>query len=299
MPEHMTAAIDDGFDQNARDAVYRAMFTRRDVRSHFLPTAIDDDVLARLLLAAHHAPSVGFMQPWNFIVIRDVKRRAEVRDLFLAAREQELPAIEAEKQALYRKLKLEGICESALNICITCDRQRSKGSPLGRWHNPEMDLYSTVCAVQNFWLAARAEGVGVGWVSIIEAQALKRLLAIPDHVTPIAYLCVGRVSEFAPKPDLETHGWGRRLPLPELIMSETFSGQGETQLKSTVARLNTVSASPDITRPADQGVAPAVAQREPPKEASALSLSSLNFDDASASRASQAGSGTWPAMVLK
>lgn len=299
MPEHMTAAIDDEFDQDARDAVYRAMFTRRDVRSHFLPTAIDDDVLARLLLAAHHAPSVGFMQPWNFIVIRDIERRERVRDLFLAAREQELPEIEAEKQALYRKLKLEGICESALNICITCDRQRSKGSPLGRWHNPEMDLYSTVCAVQNFWLAARAEGVGVGWVSIIEAQALKRLLAIPDHVTPIAYLCVGRVSEFAPKPDLETHGWGRRLPLPELIMSETFSGQGETQLKSTVARLNTVSASPDITRPADQGVAPAVAQREPPKEASALSLSSLNFDDASASRASQAGSGTWPAMVLK
>lgn len=299
MPEHMTAAIDDGFDQNARDAVYRAMFTRRDVRSHFLPTAIDDDVLARLLLAAHHAPSVGFMQPWNFIVIRDAGRRAEVRDLFLAAREQELPAIEAEKQALYRKLKLEGICESALNICITCDRQRSKGSPLGRWHNPEMDLYSTVCAVQNFWLAARAEGVGVGWVSIIEAEALKRLLAIPDHVTPIAYLCVGRVSEFASKPDLETHGWGRRLPLPELIMSETFSGQGEAQLKSTVARLNSVSAAPDTTRPPDQGVAPAVPQREPPKEASALSLSSLNFDDASANRASQAGSGTWPAMVLK
>ncbi|RUY87027.1 5,6-dimethylbenzimidazole synthase [Mesorhizobium sp. M7A.F.Ca.CA.001.10.2.1] len=299
MPEHLTAAVGDGFDQSARDAVYRAMFTRRDVRSHFLPTAIDDDVLARLLLAAHHAPSVGFMQPWNFIVIRDIERRAEVRDLFLAAREQELPAIDEERQELYRKLKLEGICESALNICITCDRQRSKGSPLGRWHNPEMDLYSTVCAVQNFWLAARAEGVGVGWVSIIEAQALKRLLAIPDHVTPIAYLCVGRVSEFAPKPDLETHGWGRRLPLPELIMSETFSGQGETQLKSTVARLNTVSASPDIPRPADQGVAPAVAQREPPKEASALSLSSLNFDDASASRASQAGSGTWPAMVLK
>jgi 5,6-dimethylbenzimidazole synthase len=293
MPEHMTTAIDDGFDKKARDAVYRAMFTRRDVRSHFLPTALDDEVLARLLLAAHHAPSVGFMQPWNFIVIRDAGRREKVRDLFLAAREQELPAIEEERQALYRKLKLEGICESALNICITCDRQRSKGSPLGRLHNPEMDLYSTVCAVQNFWLAARAEGVGVGWVSIIEAQALKSLLSIPDHVTPVAYLCVGRVSEFAPRPDLETHGWGRRLPLSELIMSEIFCGQGEVPLKSTVARLNAVDAAPD------QRVAPAVPQREPPKEASALSLSSLNFDDASASRASQAGSGTWPAMVLK
>ncbi|WP_258051994.1 5,6-dimethylbenzimidazole synthase [Mesorhizobium sp. INR15] len=237
----MTANNGDGFDQVARDAVYRAMFTRRDVRSHFLPDPLDDDVLARLLLAAHHAPSVGFMQPWNFIVIRDAERRRHVRDLFLAAREQELPAMEADRQALYRKLKLEGICESALNICITCDRQRSHNSPLGRWHNPEMDLYSTVCAVQNFWLAARAEGVGVGWVSIIEAQALKSLLSIPEHVTPIAYLCVGRVSEFAARPDLETHGWGQRLPLPELIMSETFSGQGEALLKTSVSRLNAAS----------------------------------------------------------
>ncbi|TGQ63670.1 5,6-dimethylbenzimidazole synthase [Mesorhizobium sp. M00.F.Ca.ET.186.01.1.1] len=242
MPEDMTAPMGDCFDQIARDAVYRAMFTRRDVRSHFTSEAIDDEVLARLLLAAHHAPSVGFMQPWNFIVIRDAARREKVRDLFLAAREQELPEIEEERRALYRKLKLEGICESALNICITCDRQRSKASPLGRWHNPQMDLYSTVCAVQNFWLAARAEGVGVGWVSIIEAQALKDLLSIPEHVTPIAYLCVGRVSQFAPKPDLETQGWGQRLPLPELIMSETFCGQGETALKSTVARLKAVEA---------------------------------------------------------
>lgn len=231
------AACGDDFDQLARDAVYRAMFTRRDVRSHFVADDLDDSVLARLITAAHHAPSVGYMQPWNFIVIRDAERRRQVRDLFLAAREQELPAIEAERQALYRKLKLEGICESALNLCITCDRQRSKDSPLGRWHNPEMDLYSTVCAVQNFWLAARAEGVGVGWVSIIETEALKQLLSIPEHVTPIAYLCVGRVSAFAPKPDLEAHGWGKRLPLPELVMSETFRGAGEAPLKSAIARL--------------------------------------------------------------
>lgn len=239
MPETMTVHDVDGFDQVARDAVYRAMFTRRDVRSHFLPAKLDDAVLARLLLAAHHAPSVGFMQPWNFILIRDAERRKKVRDLFLAARDLELPAIEAERQALYRKLKLEGICESALNICVTCDRQRSKHSPLGRWHNPEMDLYSTVCAVQNFWLAARAEGVGVGWVSIIEPESLKGLLSIPEHVTPIAYLCVGRVTEFAPKPDLETHGWGQRLPLSELIMSETFSGTGEAALKSAISGLKT------------------------------------------------------------
>ncbi len=171
------------------------------------------------------------MQPWNFVVIRDTERRQAVRDIFLAAREQELPNIAEERQALYRKLKLEGICESALNLCITCDRTRSKGSPLGRWHNPEMDIYSTVCAVQNFWLAARAEGIGVGWVSIIDAQALKGLLNIPDHVVPVAYLCVGHVSEFAPRPDLELNGWGSRLPLSSLIMSETFGGNGEDVLK--------------------------------------------------------------------
>lgn len=236
MPASSRPMPENAFEDAAREAVYRAIFTRRDVRSHFSSEPLDDAVLARLLLAAHHAPSVGFMQPWNFIVIRDMARRERVRDLFLAAREQELPAIAAERQALYRKLKLEGICESALNLCITCDRRRSESSPLGRWHNPQMDLYSTVCAVQNLWLAARAEGVGIGWVSILDEHALKDLFGIPEHVAPIAYLCVGRVSQFAPKPDLEAKGWGSRLPLPELIMSEAFGGVGEAPLKETVAR---------------------------------------------------------------
>ncbi len=222
---------DNSFDTLARDAVYRAIFTRRDVRSHFVDAPLDDAVLARLLSAAHHAPSVGYMQPWNFILIRDRERRRQVRDLFLAARAEETEIMEADRRELYRSLKLEGIVESALNLCITCDRTRSKGSPLGRSHNPEMDLFSTVCAVQNFWLAARAEGVGVGWVSILDMAALKRLLAIPDHVVPIAYLCVGRVSDFARRPDLEAKGWGRRLPLSSLIMSENYGGAGEEQLR--------------------------------------------------------------------
>ncbi|WP_378948817.1 5,6-dimethylbenzimidazole synthase [Mesorhizobium sp. ANAO-SY3R2] len=235
MPATNNHASRGSFDAAAQDAVYRAIFTRRDVRSHFLPDPLDDEVLARLLLAAHHAPSVGFMQPWNFIVIRDLARRQQVRDLFFDARRQEVEHIGADRQALYRKLKLEGICESPLNLVVTCDRSRSENSPLGRWHNPEMDLYSTVCAVQNFWLAARAEGVGVGWVSIIDREALKQLLAIPDHAVPVAYLCVGRVSEFAPKPDLERHGWGSRLPLADLIMSEVFAGVGEEPLKRIAA----------------------------------------------------------------
>lgn len=230
---------DNAFSQQARDAVYQAIFTRRDVRSDFTAAPLNDEVLARLLLAAHYAPSVGYMQPWNFIVIRDPERREQVRDLFLSARQEELPQIADERQALYRKLKLEGICESALNLVVTCDRERSKNSPLGRSHNPQMDLYSTVCAVQNFWLAARAEGVGVGWVSILDSAALKRLLAIPDHVEPIAYLCVGPVSEFAGRPDLERKGWGERLALSDLIMSETYSGSGEQSLKHIVDRIMT------------------------------------------------------------
>ena len=235
MPAASSHAIsDNSFEAAARAAVYEAILTRRDVRSHFLSETIDDCVLARLLLAAHHAPSVGFMQPWNFIVIRDARRREKIRDLFLDARRQEAENIAGERQALYRKLKLEGICESPLNLCITCDRSRSENSPLGRWHNPEMDLYSTVCAVQNFWLAARAEGIGVGWVSIFDSEALKRLLGIPGHIVPVAYLCVGRVSEFAPRPDLETLAWGKRLPLPDLIMSEMFGGAGEQRLKRAV-----------------------------------------------------------------
>jgi 5,6-dimethylbenzimidazole synthase len=230
-------AADHIFTETDRDAVYRAIFTRRDVRSHFIDEPVDDAVVARLINAAHHAPSVGYMQPWNFIVIRDRERRAEVRDLFFKARMQEADHIAEDKLDLYRKLRLEGICESALNLCITCDRRRSADSPLGRWHNPEMDLFSTVCAVQNLWLAARAEGIGVGWVSILEKGALKQLLNIPGPVEPVAYLCIGRVSAFATNPELETKGWGKRLPLPPLIMSESFGCDGEGGLKAAAAEL--------------------------------------------------------------
>lgn len=232
----LQSTTSNSFDSAAQDAVYRAIFTRRDVRSHFLPDPVDDHVLARLLLAAHHAPSVGYMQPWNFIVIRDMARREKVRDLFLDARQVEAKQMGGDRQTLYRSLKLEGICESPLNLVITCDRSRAENSPLGRWHSPEMDLFSTVCAVQNFWLAARAEGIGVGWVSIFDNAALKELLDMPAHVVPVAYLCVGHVSEFAPKPDLEVHGWGSRLSLDDLIMSEEFAGAGEEELKGAVRK---------------------------------------------------------------
>jgi len=225
------------FDEHARDAVYRAIFTRRDIRSSFLARPIPDEVLARLLRAAHHAPSVGFMQPWNFIVIRDTARKARIRDLVLKARGEEVQHIDEGRQSLYRSLKLEGIVEAPVNLCITCDRTRADETPLGRWHNPEMDLYSTVCAVQNLWLAARAEGIGMGWVSILAKKELRALLGIPVQVMPIAYLCLGYVPDFARKPELETKGWRQRLPLGDLICSETWAGDGEDRLKALATEI--------------------------------------------------------------
>jgi 5,6-dimethylbenzimidazole synthase len=222
------------FDDAARAAVYHAIFTRRDIRRDFQKDPIPDEVLARLLLAAHHAPSVGFMQPWNFIVIRDRERKAQIRDLVLKAQGEEARHIDKGRQELYRSLKLEGIREAPVNLCVTGDRTRAESSPLGRWHNPEMDLYSTVCAVQNLWLAARAEGIGLGWVSILDKDALKAVLGIPEHVVPVAYLCMGYVADFAKKPELEAKGWRERLRLADLISSETWASDGEEKLKTFI-----------------------------------------------------------------
>jgi 5,6-dimethylbenzimidazole synthase len=231
---HQVTSSSSDFEEAARAAVYRAIFTRRDVRSGFRKDPIPDEILARLLLAAHHAPSVGFMQPWNFIVIRDLERKMKMRDLVMTARIEESQHIESGRQDLYRSLKLEGICEAPVNLCITCDRTRAENAPLGRWHNPEMDLYSTVCAVQNVWLAARAEGIGMGWVSILDKEALRSLLGIPAHVVPVAYLCLGYVADFAKKPELESKGWRKRLNLAELIASESWANDGEDTLKSLI-----------------------------------------------------------------
>jgi 5,6-dimethylbenzimidazole synthase len=208
---------DAGFSASERDAVYKCIFNRRDVRGQFLPDPIPDAVLARLLRAAHHAPSVGFMQPWDFIVVRDIAVRQQVRDAFEVANLEAAELFEDEKQKTYRRLKLEGIVEAPIGICITCDRSRTGKIVLGRTHQADMDLYSAVCAVQNIWLAARAENIGVGWVSIIKHDDLREALAIPPSIQPIAYLCVGYVSHFSQKPDLETAGWLPRVPLSDAV----------------------------------------------------------------------------------
>ena len=228
------------FADAERAAVYRAIFNRRDVRGQFLPDPVDDALLARILLAAHHAPSVGFMQPWNFLVIRSSTVKQCVHTVFQAANTEAAAMFPDEKREIYSQLKLQGILDAPVNLCITCDRSRSGPVVLGRTHMPTMDLYSSVCAVQNLWLAARAEGLGVGWVSIFHEKALQDALAIPHHIVPIAYLCIGHVSHFNDRPELEKAGWLPRLPASELLYFEQWgvgdSGQQEA-LTATLAAL--------------------------------------------------------------
>lgn len=207
-----------------RQGLYRAILSRRDVRGQFLPDPVADDVLARVLVAAHHAPSVGFMQPWSFILVRDPAVRQRVKSAFDAANAEAATLFEDERARKYRALKLEGILDAPVNLCITCDRGRAGPVVLGRTHMPEMDLYSTVCAVQNLWLAARAEGLGLGWVSIMSPAALREILNLPEGVEAVAYLCLGKVSHFLAQPELENSGWRKRLPLDELVVSDVWGG---------------------------------------------------------------------------
>lgn len=205
------------FSEEEKRGVYRAIYERRDVRGQFLPTPIPPEILARVLDAAHHAPSVGFMQPWDFIVIEDENVRRTVHENFERANRTAAAIYDGEQRAVYQSLKLAGILDAPVNVCVTCDHSRSHGRGLGRQTDRSTDLYSTVCAVQNLWLAARAESIGVGWVSILDFDELRAILGIPETHTPVAYLCIGYVTEFRATPDLEEHGWERRQPLSELL----------------------------------------------------------------------------------
>ncbi len=210
------------FTQAERDAVYRAIETRRDVRGEFLARPLPDDVLLRILEAAHHAPSVGLMQPWNFILVRDLDARRRVHAAFERRNAEAAAMFAGERAERYGALKLEGILTAPLNICVTCDRSRGGPVVLGRTHQRDTDLYSTVCAVQNLWLAARAEGVGVGWVSIFEPDDLKPLFDLPGEVEVVAYLCVGYVERLYDRPELEARHWAERLALSEVVFDERW-----------------------------------------------------------------------------
>jgi 5,6-dimethylbenzimidazole synthase len=210
------------FPQDELQGVYRAIHERRDVRSGYLPEPLSDEVLRRLLEAAHHAPSVGLMQPWRFILIRTLAVRKAIHDIFLRSNQAALDTYEGGRAKKYAGLKLEGILEAPQNLCIVCNPESERGHRLGRHSMPEMALYSSVCAVQNLWLAARAEGVGVGWVSVLDKEALKKVLNIPANIVPVAYLCLGYVDHFSAEPDLERAGWEHRTPLDHVLGFEQY-----------------------------------------------------------------------------
>lgn len=203
----------------------RVLYNRRDIRSHFLPDLVDETVLLDILTAAHHAPSVGFSQPWNFIVIKDRAVKQQVYQAFSEANLEAEKMFSDERKDLYQSLKLQGILDAPINICITCDRSRGGKVVLGKTHQADMDLYSTVCAVQNLWLAARAENIGVGWVSIIKRETLNHILKLPDEIVPVAYLCVGHVSSFPEIPELETKQWEVREQLKKLIYTDEWGNK--------------------------------------------------------------------------
>jgi len=207
------------FSANEIDAVYKAIFNRRDMR-HFKKNSqpLQPEVLLRLLQAAHAAPSVGYMQPWRFIQITDSKVKANIKSLVEEERQATANALsEQEKQEDFLEIKIEGIndCSDLLVVCLSNKREKYV---FGRRTMPEMDLASAACAIQNMWLAARAEGIGMGWVSIFSPKALAQLLKLPKGASPIAILCLGEVDAFYDKPMLETEGWDQRRALDSLLM---------------------------------------------------------------------------------
>lgn len=210
--------------ESEREAVYKTIYGRRDVRSFFKPDPVPSEVLARILKAAHHAGSVGYMQPWNFIVVTERAVKEKVKASFEAERADAALLFDGERREKYLSYKLEGILESPVNLVVTSDPTRFGPQVIGRHAIPETDVYSTCCAIQNLWLAARAENVGVGWVSILKREALYEIFGIPRRVTIVAYLCLGYVTEFPPAPDLERLKWGKRLPLEELVSFNQWQG---------------------------------------------------------------------------
>lgn len=211
-----------------REAVYRAIHTRRDVRA-YLPDAVPAQVLARVLDAAHHAPSVGFMQPWNFLLVENAQLRRSVYDHVRATSEESGKTYADDRAATYATLKLQGILDAPVNVLVTCDPDRG-GNVLGRHTMRETDAYSTCLAVQNLWLAARAEGLGVGWVSILKPNFIRSIFDIPERVLVIAYLTLGWPVELPAEPMLQTVGWRSRLPLADLVFRDRWEERAEVQM---------------------------------------------------------------------
>ncbi|MFD4673092.1 5,6-dimethylbenzimidazole synthase [Lentzea sp. NPDC058450] len=206
---------------NLYDVVHR----RRDTRAEFSGEEIPEDVLRRVLTAAHAAPSVGLSQPWDFVLVRDETTRRAFRDHVQAERSVFAAQLDEERAETFSRIKVEGVMESSLGIVVTYDPDRGSPAVLGRHAISDAGLYSVCLAIQNLWLAATEEGLGVGWVSFYREDVLRRLLDIPARVRPVAWLCVGPVRSLPDTPDLERHGWRNRLPLDDVLHHDRYGAR--------------------------------------------------------------------------
>lgn len=211
-----------GYGPGQRDAVYRVIAERRDVRRGFLDEPVDELTLGRVLEAAHRAPSVGLSQPWDFLLLRDVATRRKVHELAVAQRDAFAASLPQDRRAAFDGLRIEAILDAPLNIAVTCDPGRGGRHVLGRHADPRTTVFSAAIAIQNLWLAARAEGLGVGWVSFFEPAEVAAVLDLPRHIELIGYLCVGYVDRFAPAPELVRSGWAKRRPLSWAVHHEEW-----------------------------------------------------------------------------
>ncbi|OLT43231.1 5,6-dimethylbenzimidazole synthase [Saccharomonospora sp. CUA-673] len=208
--------------QSLAEDFYTLCGRRRDVRGQFTGAPVDEDTLRRVLGAAHAAPSVGMSQPWDFVLVRDRDTRAAFREHVAAEREAFAAELSGERAETFAKIKIEGILESTLSVVVTYDPDRGSPAVLGRHAIADAGLYSVCLAIQNLWLAATAEDLGIGWVSFYREPVLRELLGIPERVRPVAWLCLGPVTHLEETPDLERHGWRERLPLDAVVHEERY-----------------------------------------------------------------------------
>ncbi|MGP4092004.1 nicotinate-nucleotide--dimethylbenzimidazole phosphoribosyltransferase [Streptomyces sp. KR55] len=210
------------YDDAEREAVLKVMRERRDIRNGFRSDPIPHEVLLRVLEAAHTAPSVGHSQPWDFVVIRSAETRRAMLDLAMRQRDAYAKSLPKGRAKQFKELKIEAILDTPVNIVVTADPTRGGRHTLGRHTQPQMAPYSSALAVENLWLAARAEGLGVGWVSFFDEREMVRALGLPEHLEVVAYLCVGYVDEFPDEPELMQAGWSKRRPLSWVVHEETY-----------------------------------------------------------------------------
>jgi 5,6-dimethylbenzimidazole synthase len=208
--------------------LYDTIHRRRDVRGQFTGVEIELPVLERILGAAHAAPSVGLTQPWDFVLVRDLAVRRRFHAHVMAERDLFADTLDDERSGRFANIRIEGIIDAPLGIVVTYDPTRGAPAVLGRHAIADAGLYSTCLAIENLWLAATAEELGVGWVSFYREEYLRELLGIPEHIRPVGWLCIGPVTHLEAVPDLERHGWRSRRPLAEAVHYESFGARAET-----------------------------------------------------------------------